>query len=95
MRWKLVLSALLMVPFLAMPVGAQPTTPTAVCPYGQTCGNGATPVPFPVISPVQGLKNILSLPQNNNQPPPPVPYAPIATPPPVLPPGVTPPSGAQ
>ena len=64
--------------------------PTAFCPYGQTCDKNAPPVPFPVINPVQGLKNVLSLPQGNTTPPPPpaVGYAPIATPPPVLPPGV-------
>ena len=61
--------------------------PRPFCPYGQTCQNQA-PVPFPVINPVQGLNNILTLPLKNNEPPPPPPnsYAPIATPPPVLPP---------
>ena len=60
--------------------------PTAFCPYGQTCQN-APPVPFPVINPVQGLNNVLTLPLRNNQPPPATAYsAPIATPPPVLPP---------
>ena len=65
--------------------------PTAFCPYGQTCQKNVPPVPFPVINPVQGLKNVLSLPQGNTTPPPPpaVGYAPIATPPPVLPPGVS------
>jgi hypothetical protein len=65
--------------------------PTAFCPYGQTCQKNAPPVPFPVINPVQGLNNVLNLPQRNITPPPPpaMGYAPIATPPPVLPPGVT------
>ena len=73
--------------FAATPVLAQ--VPRPFCPYGQTCQNQA-PVPFPVINPVQGLNNILTLPLKNNEPPPPPPgsYAPIATPPPVLPPGV-------
>ena len=63
----------------ASPVLAQ----TAFCPYGQTC-NGKPAVPFPVISPLQGLNNLL--PQRQQQPPsPPVAYAPIATPPPVMP----------
>ena len=61
---------------------------TAFCPYGQTCQRNTPPVPFPVINPVQGLSNVLTLPQGKGQPPPPpaVGYAPIATPPPVLPP---------
>lgn len=65
--------------------------PTAFCPYGQTCQKNAPPVPFPVINPVQGLNNVLNLPQRGTAPPPPpaVGYAPVATPPPVLPPGVT------
>ncbi|HEX4635111.1 MAG TPA: hypothetical protein VH189_02945 [Rhizomicrobium sp.] len=69
------------------PVSAQPT---AFCPYGQTCQKNVPPVPFPVINPVQGLSNVLTLPQRNTTPPPPpaVGYAPIATPPPVLPSGV-------
>jgi hypothetical protein len=61
---------------------------TAFCPYGQTCKD-APPVPFPVINPVQGLSNVLTLPLGKSQPPPPPPavgYAPIATPPPFLPP---------
>jgi hypothetical protein len=63
----------------ASPVLAQ----TAFCPYGQTC-NGKPSVPFPVISPLQGLSNLL--PQRQQQPPsPPVAYAPIPTPPPVMP----------
>ena len=71
------------------PVWAQPTGPTAFCPYGQTCQNGAPAVPFPVINPLQGLNNVLPLPPRNTQqasPPPAIGYAPIATPPPVLPP---------
>ena len=70
----------------AVPALAQ--APQPFCPYGQTCQN-QQPVPFPVINPVQGLNNLLTLPLKNNQPPPPPPtsgYAPIATPPPVLPP---------
>ncbi len=59
--------------------------PQAYCPYGQTCQNQPA-LPFPVINPVQGLSNILTLPLKNNEPPPPTAYAPIATPPPVLPP---------
>ena len=84
MRVFPVLSILLAV---AAPAVAQPT---AFCPYGQACQKNAPPVPFPVINPLQGLKNVLPLPQPNAPPPPPaVGYAPIATPPPVLPPGVT------
>jgi hypothetical protein len=48
-------------------------------------------VPFPVVNPMQGLANVLNLPRQNNQPPPPMSangLAPVATPPPVLPPGV-------
>ncbi len=69
--------------------GAAAAQPTVVCGYGQTCQNNSPPVPFPVINPVQGLSNVLTLPLRNGQPPPPPPawsYAPIATPPPVLPP---------
>ena len=70
--------------FAATPALAQ--VPQPYCPYGQTCQN-RDPVPFPVINPVQGLNNILTLPLRNNEPPPPPnSYAPIATPPPVLPP---------
>jgi hypothetical protein len=68
----------------AAPATAQPT---AFCPYGQTCPNTPS-VPFPVINPVQGLNNALTLPLGKPPPPPSVGYAPIATPPPVLPPGV-------
>jgi hypothetical protein len=68
--------------FAAAPALAQ--APRPYCPYGQTCQN-QTPVPFPVINPVQGLNNILTLPLKNNEPAPPKAYAPIATPPPVLP----------
>ena len=84
MKWMLALTLLIAVEAPAM------AQPTAFCPYGQTCDKNAPPVPFPVINPVQGLKNVLSLPQGNTTPPPPpaVGYAPIATPPPVLPPGV-------
>ena len=61
------------------------------CGVGQTCPPGSNQVPFPVVNPVQGLANVLNLPRQNNQPPPPLSangLAPIATPPPVLPPGV-------
>ena len=61
------------------------------CGVGQTCPAGSTQVPFPVVNPVQGLANVLNLPRQNNQPPPPMSangLAPVATPPPVLPPGV-------
>jgi len=83
MRMVSVLAVLLAA---TVPAMAQPT---AFCPYGQTCQKNTPPVPFPVINPVQGLNNILTLPQRNAPPPPPpaVGYAPIATPPPVLPPG--------
>ena len=83
MRMVSVLAVLLAA---TVPAMAQPTV---FCPYGQTCQKNAPPVPFPVINPVQGLNNILTLPQRNAPPPPPpaVGYAPIATPPPVLPPG--------
>lgn len=83
MRPIFILSLLLAV---TAPALAQPTT---VCPYGQTCQKNTPQVPFPVINPVQGLSNVLTLPLRNNQPMPPPPawgYAPIATPPPVLPP---------
>jgi hypothetical protein len=67
----------------AAPAAAQ----QAVCGYGQACPNG-NPVPFPVINPMQGLSNVLTNAQRQNQPPAPNPaYAPIATPPPVMPPG--------
>ena len=62
------------------------------CGVGQSCPNG-NQAPFPVVNPMQGLSNVLTLPLQNNQPPPPSPlygYAPIATPPPVLPPGSSP-----
>jgi len=88
MKTKLLLIALVLAAPSA-PVWAQPTGPTAFCPYGQTCQNGAPSVPFPVINPLQGLNNVLPLPPRNTQqasPPPAIGYAPIATPPPVLPP---------
>jgi len=71
----------------AAPALAQPTT---VCGYGQTCPQNTPQVPFPVINPVQGLSNVLTLPLRSNQPPSPPSWgqAPIATPPPVLPPGI-------
>jgi hypothetical protein len=61
-----------------------------VCGIGQPCPPNGQRVPFPVVSPVQGLNNILTYPLRRNQQPPPPPawyQAPIATPPPVLPPG--------
>lgn len=76
---------------LAVLIAATPATaqPTIVCPYGQTCPNGAARVPFPVINPGQALSNLLTAPVRQNQPPPPQSLyrAPIATPPPVMPPG--------
>ena len=86
--------ALIILLAATVPAVAQPT---AFCPYGQTCQKNTPAVPFPVINPVQGLSNVLTLPLRNDQPPPPPPawgYAPIATPPPVLPPGVTAPQPA-
>jgi hypothetical protein len=82
--------------FILLTIAPAVAQPTAFCGYGQPCQNGNS-VPFPVINPVQGLSNILTLPLRNGQPSPPPPawaYAPIATPPPVLPPGVTPPANA-
>ena len=61
------------------------------CGVGQACPAGSNQVPFPVVNPMQGLANVLNLPRQNNQPPPPMSangLAPVATPPPVLPPGV-------
>ena len=61
------------------------------CGVGQACPPGTNQVPFPVVNPMQGLANVLNLPRQNNQPPPPMSangLAPVATPPPVLPPGV-------
>ncbi|HUE65491.1 MAG TPA: hypothetical protein VMO78_14045 [Rhizomicrobium sp.] len=72
----------------AVPAGAQVQP---ACGVGQTCPASSNQVPFPVVNPVQGLANVLNLPRQNNQPPPPLSangLAPIATPPPVLPPGV-------
>jgi hypothetical protein len=72
--------------FLTAPAAAQ-----GVCPPAQQCANGPR-VPFPVISPVQGLNTLTQrLDQRREQPQqplPPVPwnYAPVATPPPYLPP---------
>jgi hypothetical protein len=84
MRLTFAIVALLALISFEAPAMAQPTT---VCGYGQTCSNGQ-PVPFPVISPFQGLSNVLTYPQRLNQPPPPPAWgtAPIATPPPVMPP---------
>jgi hypothetical protein len=72
--------------FMAAPAAAQ-----GICPPAQQCANGPR-VPFPVISPVQGLNTLTErLGQRREQPYqplPPVPwnYAPVATPPPYLPP---------
>jgi hypothetical protein len=68
-----------------------PATAQGVCPPAQQCANGPR-VPFPIISPVQGLNTLTQrLGQRREQPYqplPPVPwnYAPVATPPPYLPP---------
>jgi hypothetical protein len=83
-------SALALVFLLAAAVPAAAQVQPA-CGVGQTCPAGSNQVPFPVVNPLQGLANVLNLPRQNNQPPPPVSangLAPIATPPPVLPPGV-------
>ena len=62
-----------------------------VCPPAQQCANGPR-VPFPVISPVQGLNSLTQrLQQRREQPqqplaPVPWNYAPVATPPQNLPP---------
>ena len=70
---------------------AQAAAQSSICPPAQQCANGPR-VPFPVISPVQGLNTLTQrLGQRRdqpNQPLPPVPwnYAPVATPPPYLPP---------
>jgi hypothetical protein len=85
MKLTLTLAALLAATVPAM-AQVQPA-----CGVGQTCPAGSVQVPFPVVNPMQGLANVLNLPRNNNQPPPPMSangLAPIATPPPVLPPGV-------
>lgn len=79
--------ALLMVAAVPARAQVQPA-----CGSNQSCPSG-NQVPFPVINPMQGLANALTLPLRNNQPPPPSPlygYAPVATPPPVLPPGTSP-----
>lgn len=87
MRLTLAFTALLAV---TVPAAAQVQP---ACGVGQTCPDGSNRVPFPVVNPVQGLANILNLPQRNNQPQrQPLSangLAPIATPPPVLPPGIT------
>lgn len=85
MRLTLALAFLLAA---AVPAAAQVQP---ACGVGQTCAPGTNQVPFPVVNPMQGLANVLNLPRQNNQPPPPMSangLAPIATPPPVLPPGV-------
>jgi len=73
--------------FLAAPAAAQ----SSICPPAQQCPNGPR-VPFPVISPVQGLNTLTQrLQQRHEQPqqplaPVPWNYAPVATPPQNLPP---------
>jgi hypothetical protein len=73
--------------FLAAPAVAQ----SSICPPAQQCANGPR-VPFPVISPVQGLNTLTQrLQQRHEQPqqplaPVPWNYAPVATPPQNLPP---------
>lgn len=77
--------------FAVAPAAAQ----SSICPPAQQCANGPR-VPFPVISPVQGLNGLtqkLQLRRDQPQQPlPPVPwnYAPVATPPPYLPPELRP-----
>ena len=72
--------------FLAAPALAQ-----GVCPPAQQCANGPR-VPFPIISPVQGLNTLTQrLQQRREQPqqplaPVPWNYAPVAIPPQNLPP---------
>jgi hypothetical protein len=85
-KMKLTLAIAALLSFTVPAVAQQ-----AFCPYGQPC-QGASPVPFPVINPAQGLSNVLTYPLRQDQPPPPQPLwtAPIATPPPVLPPGTSP-----
>jgi hypothetical protein len=73
--------------FTFAPAAAQ----SSICPPAQQCPNGPR-VPFPVISPVQGLNTLAQrLGQRRDQPqqplaPVPWNYAPIATPPQNLPP---------
>ena len=73
--------------FAIAPAAAQ----SSICPPAQQCPNGPR-VPFPVISPVQGLNTLAQrLGQRRDQPqqplaPVPWNYAPIATPPQNLPP---------
>jgi hypothetical protein len=73
--------------FAVTPAAAQ----GSICPPAQQCPNGPR-VPFPVISPVQGLNTLAQrLGQRRDQPqqplaPVPWNYAPVATPPQNLPP---------
>lgn len=73
--------------FACAPAAAQ----GSICPPAQQCPNGPR-VPFPVISPVQGLNTLTQRlgqrRENPQQPLAPVPwnYAPVATPPQNLPP---------
>ena len=88
MRMKLVFAFVMAA---AAPAAAQVQP---ACGYGQNCPAGSNQVPFPVVSPAQGLANILNLTHRGNpQQQPPTSangLAPIATPPPVLPPGTNP-----
>ena len=82
---KLVLTSLFLAGLLVAPAAAD----VLPCPPAQPCANGP-PVPFPVISPVQGLNALTNRlqQQRQQQPAPTVPwnYVPVATPPPYLPP---------
>ena len=77
--------------FTAAPAAAQ----SSICPPAQQCANSPR-VPFPVISPAQGLNALTQRLQQQReqpqQPPPAVPwnYAPVATPPQNLPPELQP-----
>ena len=70
---------------------AGPVMAQGICPPAQQCANGPR-VPFPIISPVQGLNSfanrLKAQREQPQQPAPPVPwnYAPVATPPTTLPP---------
>ena len=70
---------------------AAPAVAQVPCPPAQQCANGVR-VPFPIVSPVQGLNSLAQRlqqqRQNPQQQPAPVPwnYAPVATPPQNLPP---------
>ena len=84
---KLVLSSLVLAGLLVGPAVGD----VLPCAPAQPCTNGP-PVPFPVVSPVQGLNALTNRLQQRRaqqqQPAPVVPwnYVPVATPPPYLPP---------